>query len=98
MSATTAAARRAARATLSETTGRTPATLRAINAALRRAGYAERLVRARGYFYFAGGEAASWPSSGIYTSALGAFTVADWINMRNLLAAERPATETETER
>jgi hypothetical protein len=37
-----------------------------INAALKMAGREERLVRGRGYYYLAGGDAMGWHSSSIY--------------------------------
>jgi len=41
-------------------------TMARINAALRKAGRAEQLVRGHGYYYLHGGTAANLPQSGIY--------------------------------
>jgi hypothetical protein len=50
-----------------------------VNARLRELGRVERLRRARSgrscYFYFYGGDAPTWQSSGIYTNSLDAWTV-----------------------
>lgn len=63
-------------------------TLRRVNDALAAAGYAERLVRGRGYFYFIDGEAFTWYSQGVYVSHLTAFTVEQWVRQRNELAGD----------
>ena len=62
--------------------------IRTVNNALRNAGYAEQLVRGRGYFYFVEGDAPKWYSSSVLVYRLDAFTPAQWIEQRNVLAAQ----------
>ena len=52
--------------------------IRGINTYLRSKGVKEELVRGAGYFYFAGGDASSWPSTGVYVFNLDAFTPEEW--------------------
>jgi len=54
-------------------------TLRRINAAIAAIGGREQLVRGKGYFYFVGGNAASWPRSGVYVYRLNALTLDQWL-------------------
>ena len=63
-------------------------TLKQINDALRAAGHEEELVRGRGYFYFAGGDAAIWPSSGVYVYRLSELTLEQWLAERDRLAED----------
>lgn len=69
---------------------RTPATVASVNAALRGRGVAERLTRGRGYYYFRGGAAATWPESSVGGVAhVGALTIEQWIAERDRLAGAR---------
>lgn len=61
------------------------ATLLKVNAAIKAAGGNDELIRGDGYFYFAGGDAAQWPSSSVTVSHIGAFTVAEWMEERRVL-------------
>lgn len=61
-------------------------TLARVNAALAARGHAEILVRGRGYYYFAEGDAHRWPSSAVYTAHLTAHTVLEWAALRDELA------------
>ena len=61
------------------------ATVAAVNAELKRLGFAERLRRGRGYFYFHSGEAAGWPSSSVYVNNMQATTLAFWMDEFNTL-------------
>lgn len=54
-------------------------TLAQVNAALRKAGKAERLARGRGYYYFREGNAATWNASAVYVNRADALTVAEWL-------------------
>jgi hypothetical protein len=54
-------------------------TLRAVNAAIKKAGGKEILVRGNGYFYFAEGEAHKWYSDSIYTMYLNDLPLERWI-------------------
>lgn len=65
-----------------------PATVAKVNKALKGAGHPERLTRGRGYYYFAGGNAAGWHTSSVYVNNVGAFTVAGWVEERNRLAGD----------
>lgn len=64
------------------------ATLPAVNRALAAAGEAVRLYRDReaGYHYFAGGDAHTWPESGVMVCYTGALTVAGWLREFDALA------------
>jgi hypothetical protein len=62
-------------------------TLNKINCELAKRGHDERLVRGKGYFYFVGGNAASWQSSGVYTYHLNGFTLEQWLATRDYLAS-----------
>jgi hypothetical protein len=50
-----------------------------VNRALKHMGVEERLVRGRGYYYFAGGNAAAWPSSSVYVYRAEELSVGRWI-------------------
>jgi len=50
-----------------------------VNKKLKELGFSERLRRGRGYYYFAGGEAASWLTSAVYVNWAEALTVERWI-------------------
>lgn len=58
-------------------------TTRTVNAAVKAAGYAERLVRHDGpggrYYYWTDGDAARFYSASVYTSDVAALTVEQWI-------------------
>jgi hypothetical protein len=58
---------------------KTPSVHTAVNRALRAAGRDERLVKGRGYYYFWGGDAASWPSSSVYVSHADVLSVEEWL-------------------
>ena len=76
--------------TMMDRTGETtPQTLRQVNAALRRAGHAERLFRGEGYYYFAEGEAHTWTQSGVYVYRVRELTIEAWLRTRDSLAADR---------
>lgn len=63
-------------------------TLNKVNEALAAQGAAERLERAKDYFYFVEGDAPSWPSTMVVVSRLGSLSIEDWINeWRTLRAA-----------
>ncbi len=54
-------------------------TLKQVNKALAAAGYKERLVKGRGYYYFAEGEAASWPETMVLVYKLNCQTLEEWL-------------------
>ncbi len=54
-------------------------TVAKVNAALKAVGATERLRRGKGYYYFCGGEAAMWFTSGVYVSHVSAFTLDGWV-------------------
>jgi hypothetical protein len=64
-------------------------TLRTVNAALKAAGFAEELVRGRGYFYFTGGDAHTGPTSAVPVFHLSAYSVEAWVALRGELASAR---------
>jgi len=64
------------------------ATVALVNKALKELGIAERLRRGRGYFYFYGGEAMLWPTSGVYVSNVDAFTVQGWLQQWSELGGQ----------
>lgn len=66
-----------------------PVTVAAVNRALKAAGHPERLRRGKGYYYFYGGNAAAWYSSGVYVSRVDAFTVEGWLAERRRLENSR---------
>jgi hypothetical protein len=51
----------------------------AVNRELARRGYPERLRRGPGYYYFSGGGAALWPTSGVYVYRADSLTVEEWM-------------------
>ena len=55
-------------------------TLRMVNEALAEMGYEERLVKAKDYFYFAEGEAASWPETMVCACRLNNLTLYGWLD------------------
>jgi hypothetical protein len=58
----------------------------AVNFALTLANRSERLVRAKDYYYFTGGDAMSWPESGVYGVArAGDLTLAQWLHEFDVL-------------
>lgn len=50
-----------------------------VNRALRLQGLPYRLVRGRGYYYFAGGDAAGWPTSSVMAYRASDLPVAEWL-------------------
>lgn len=54
-------------------------TLKTVNDALAKAGHGARLMKASGYFYFEGGEAASWIDKAVYTPTVGSRTLEQWL-------------------
>lgn len=63
------------------------ATIRAVNQRLAAAGHAERLVKGKGYFYFADGDAYSWPATAVYVFRVSDLTVGGWIDEHARLKA-----------
>jgi hypothetical protein len=57
-----------------------------VNKALELAGHAERLRRGRGYYYFTGGGAAAWHTSGVCVAHADELTVAQWLAERDRMA------------
>lgn len=56
-----------------------PLQLRQVNAALKREGAAEVLVRGNGYYYFAEGDAHEWPATAIYVNRISQLNLDQWI-------------------
>ena len=54
-------------------------TLKLVNDELARRGFAARLTKAAGYFYFQGGEAAEWLDSTVNVETIGSHTVDEWL-------------------
>lgn len=54
--------------------------LRTVNNALSIRGVKERLVKGRGYFYFAEGDAASWHQAGVYVATLNQLSLGQWLD------------------
>ena len=54
-------------------------TLKLVNDELARQGFAARLAKASGYFYFQGGEAADWLDSTVNVETIGSHTVDEWV-------------------
>jgi hypothetical protein len=80
-------------------------TLRAVNAAIKKEGGKEILVRGNGYFYFAEGEAHMWYSDSIYTMYLNDMPLERWVDEWRMrrddyreLLKQRGISETETQR
>jgi hypothetical protein len=65
-----------------------PLTVAVANKALKAAGYAEKLVRGRGYYYFVDGCAFEWYSSSVMTNSIAGWTVEQIIAERNALASD----------
>jgi hypothetical protein len=61
-------------------------TVASANAALKAAGYKERLKRGNGYYYFYDGDATKWFSSSIPTNSIASYTSSMIIRERNQLA------------
>jgi hypothetical protein len=61
-------------------------TIAAVNQALKAAGHSETLVKGRGYFYFADGEASNWRATSVYVYRITDLTVEQWVAERNELA------------
>lgn len=59
-----------------------------VNKAIRALGGAEKLVKGEGYFYFTGGEAASWPATSVYVYRLHDLSLAEWVEEYKSLRAE----------
>lgn len=68
-----------------------PGTSAAVNAALKRMGAAERLVKGRGYCYFTEGEAMDWPTSSVMVNRMSQLTVGEWIEEYKRLKAAHEA-------
>lgn len=65
-----------------------PGTYQSVNAALRKIGAAEKLVKGDGYCYFIDGDAHGWPAQSVYVYRMSDLTVAQWIaEYRSLKAA-----------
>jgi hypothetical protein len=61
-----------------------------VNRTLAKAGEPYRLRRGRGYYFFTGGDAASWPTSGVYVNRADALSVGEWLDtLAGLRAARR---------
>lgn len=55
-------------------------TLAAVNAAIKAAGGAEKLVAGKDYYYFTDGDAMAWSESGVYgVRLLSEMTVEQWV-------------------
>ena len=54
-------------------------TLKEINSELAKRGHGARLVKAPGYFYFFGGEAADWLDRTVRVPTLSSLTLAQWL-------------------
>ncbi len=54
-------------------------TLKEINSELAKRGHRARLVKAPGYFYFFGGEAADWLDRTVRVPTLSSLTLAQWL-------------------
>lgn len=67
-------------------TTKTSVTVAAVNRALRSAGYGEKLRRGRGYYFFSGGQAETWKTSGVYVYRVDQLTVEQWLDARSRLA------------
>ena len=60
-----------------------------VNRELRARGKAEQLVKGRGYFYFADGEAATWPSSSVLAYRLDQLTIRQFLDEYDRLSTAR---------
>jgi hypothetical protein len=54
-------------------------TLKAVNDELGKRGFTARLVKASGYFFFQGGEAAEWLDNTVSVPTLSSFSVPEWM-------------------
>ena len=63
-----------------------PLTVKAINAELSRRGHTARLENADGYFYFSGGEAASWLDRTVQVPKVSSLTLEQWMEEFDQLA------------
>jgi hypothetical protein len=54
-------------------------TLKLVNDELARQGFAARLAKASGYFYFQGGEAVDWLDSTVKVETISSHTVEEWV-------------------
>lgn len=61
-------------------TARVLGTVAQVNAALRKQGVQERLVRGKGYHYFAGGCACDWPETAVWVYLSDSLTVQEWLD------------------
>ena len=50
-----------------------------VNRVLRQRGRLERLVRGRGYYYFAGGNSTNWPTCSVWVYRADDLTVERWL-------------------
>jgi hypothetical protein len=60
-----------------------------VNQALKKLGAEERLRRGNGYYYFAGGDAAAWETSSVYTNRAELTTVDGWLREYERLKGDR---------
>lgn len=58
-----------------------------VNAALKKAGHSEELVKGKGYLYFSGPSTATWRSTSVMVPHVKRMSVKKWIEARNELAA-----------
>lgn len=63
-------------------------TVKAINAEMERRGFAERLQKANGYFFFTGGDAHLWRRRCVFVKTVGSYSIAEWIYKYNLFVQE----------
>jgi len=55
-------------------------TIKSVNEAVAAAGFPERLARGDGYFYWHGGDASQFQSSGVYVSHVSDLSIEQWID------------------
>ena len=66
-------------------------TMKRVNDAFAVMGIPERLGRAKGYFFFFGGNAAKWTKASVFVAKLNDKTLAEWVYARDLCeCSERP--------
>ena len=63
----------------------TPKTSTTVNKVMKELGLKERLVRGRGYWYFAEGNAAGWESSSVPVYRITDYTIVGWLEQYILL-------------
>lgn len=68
-----------------------PLTLAKINAELARRGIAERLARGEGFFYFYGGDCASWSKTVVWVKHLKDRSIEMWVIEYYSLKLKKPA-------